>query len=174
MSRIPDITERDQLPEDERHIFDEIVGSRGSVRGPFKVMLHSAELARRTAHTGAYIRFESKLDARVRELTAVTTARLLDCDYEHGAHENAARGMGIPETTLAAIRELRPADLPAEDRWIYELVEQLIVGHRIANDTFQVAQQRLGVPGLVEMVGVIGYYGMIAAPLNAFEVQRAE
>lgn len=172
MSRIPDITERDQLPEKDRSAFDDIVGSRGSVRGPFKVMLHAPELARRTAHTGAYVRFDSPLDPHVKELTAVVTARLLDCDYEHGAHENAARGMGIPEATLAAIRDRRPADLPADDRWIYDLVEQLLVRHRISDETFKAAKERLGVAGLVEMVGVIGYYGMIAAPLNAFEVER--
>ena len=73
---------------------------------------------------------------------------------------------------MAAVRDLRSGDLPAEERWIYDLVDQLLNRHRIADDTFQIARDKLGVPGLVEMVGTIGYYGMIAAPLNAFEVER--
>src|SRR5579884_2583656 len=100
MPRIPTVSERSQLPEDQRHIWDAIVASRGSVRGPFPVMLHSAELAGRTAHVGAFVRFESSLPAEVRELAAMCAARLLDCDYEYAAHHNAARAEGVSEVTL--------------------------------------------------------------------------
>ena len=171
MSRIPGVTERDQVAEDKRHIWDEIIGSRGSVRGPFKVLMHSPELAGRIAHTGAYIRFESGLEAHVREMGAMITARVLDCNYEYGAHEGAARALGTSEATLTAIRERKPDGLPDDVRWIYDLVEQLVDRHRITPETFAIAQEHLGVAGLVELVGTIGYYAMIAAPLNAFEVE---
>jgi 4-carboxymuconolactone decarboxylase len=171
MSRIPDITERDQVPEADRPIFDSIVASRGSVRGPFKVMMHSAELAGRVAHVGAYVRFESKLPSRVRELAALATATLLDCEYERVAHENAARGLGFSEDVLKAVHERRADGIPNDERWIYDLVDQLVNKHRIVDATFKVAQEKLGVPGLVELVSTSGYYAMIAAPLNAFEVQ---
>src|SRR4051794_39957100 len=120
MSRIPDVTARDQLPEDQRHWWDEISASRGSVRGPFKVLLHSPEFAGRAAHLGTYVRFESSLEPLVRELTAMSTARLLQCDYEYGAHKSQVRELGIDDASIAALEEGRAADLPADIRWIYE------------------------------------------------------
>ena len=170
MSRIPDIERREQLPEDQRHCWDEIVASRGSVRGPFKVLLHSPDLAARVAHLGTYVRFESKLDPHVRELTALITARLLDCEYEYSAHQPQLRAAGAPESTLVAVDQRRPADLPDDERWIYELVEQLLERHRISPETFTTARQRLGDAGLVELTSTVGYYALLAATLTAFEV----
>jgi 4-carboxymuconolactone decarboxylase len=171
MTRIPEITAREQLPEDLRHCFDEIVASRGSVRGPFRVLLHSPDFAARVAHVGTYVRFESKLDPHVRELATLIAARLLDCEYEYSAHQPQLRATGTPEAVLTAVDQKRPSDLPDEDRWIYELVEQLIERHRISPETFDTARKRLGDANLVELVGTVGYYALLAAALNAFEVE---
>src|SRR5947209_16721938 len=102
---ISEITSREQVAEDQRHVWDEITASRGSVRGPFRVLLHSPELASRVAHLGTYLRFESTLDPHVREMAALSTARTLDCEYEATAHEGLMRDQGVPESTLAALRE---------------------------------------------------------------------
>lgn len=174
MSRIPDITDRDQLPEGLRHWWDDISASRGSVRGPFKVLLHSPELAGRAAHLGTYVRFESEatLPAHVRELAALITARLLDCGYEYSAHRSQAVQAGVSEATLAAIHaKLAPM---GEDGWLFDFVQELLEAHRVSPPTFEAAQQRLGVQGLVELVGTVGYYAFLAATLNAFEVEPTE
>jgi 4-carboxymuconolactone decarboxylase len=169
--RIPAVTDREQVPEDQRQVWDAIVASRGSVRGPFAVLMHSPEVAGRVAHVGTYVRFESSLDATVRELAAMTTAHLLDCEYERAAHERQAREAGVPDATLQAIRSNRFEAVAAEYRWVSDLTRQLVVDHRIAPATFDDARERLGVRGLVELTATIGYYAMIAAPLNAFEVE---
>ena len=174
MSRIPEVISRQQLPEAQRHHWDEIEASRGSVRGPFKVLLHSPEMAGRAAHLGAHVRFETSLPAQLLEMTAVITARLLDCGYEYSAHSSALLASGVPESTIAAIRDKRPEALPAEDRWLYELAQQILERHRVAATTFEAASMRLGVQGVVELVGTIGYYAFLAAVLNTFEVEPTE
>ena len=68
---IPAVTDRDQVPEDQRHVWDAIVASRGSVRGPFALLMHSPEVAGRVAHVGTFVRFESSLEATSRELAAM-------------------------------------------------------------------------------------------------------
>jgi hypothetical protein len=40
MARLPDIT-RDQLQPEDQQFYDAIAASRGSVRGPYGVLLHS-------------------------------------------------------------------------------------------------------------------------------------
>lgn len=173
MTRIPEITDRSQVPEAHRAAWDEITASRGSVRGPFKVLLHSPELARRIAHVGAYARFETQIDPYLRELTVIIAARLMDCEYEFVAHRPQAVAAGVSEQAVVAIQEGRADDLSVADRLVYDLVEQLVVQHRVSQETFARARDRFGVPELVELVGIVGYYGMLACALNAFEMEPA-
>ena len=169
--RITEIDSREQIEEEQRSAWDEIVASRGQVAGPFKVMLHSPEMARRVAHLGTYIRFESRLDPRIRELATLATARVLECEYEASAHEQQLRKAGAPEEVLNALRGRRMQDLPPEDRWIGAFVEQALTRHRVDAETLAIAEQQLGVSGLVELTGTIGYYSLLAVTLNTFEVQ---
>ena len=67
MARLPLITSKDQLATKDHAIADGIIGSRGSLHGPFSVFLHSPEVAGRIAHLGAYVRFEGTLDMRDRK-----------------------------------------------------------------------------------------------------------
>jgi 4-carboxymuconolactone decarboxylase len=167
--RIPAVTDRDQVPEDQRQHWDAIVASRGSVRGPFALLMHSPEVAGRVAHVGTFVRFESSLEATTRELAAMTTAHLLDCEYETESHERQAREAGAPATTLQAIRNKQFGEVDTAYRWVTDLTRQLVLDHRIAPATFDEARERLGERGLIELTATIGYYAMIAATLNAFE-----
>ena len=167
--RIPAVTEREAVPEAERHVWDAIVASRGAVRGPFGVLMHSPVVAERVAHLGTFIRFESSLEAPTRELAAMVTAHLLDCEYEAGSHERQAREAGVPDATLDAVRAKQFAPIAPEYRWVCEFARQLVLDHRVASDTFEAARERLGTRGLVELAATIGYYANIAAVLDAFE-----
>ena len=75
MARLPSITSKEQVPAQDHAIVDAIVGSRGTLNGPFSMFLHCPEMAGRVAHLGSYVRFEGKLDMRVRVLAAMTVAR---------------------------------------------------------------------------------------------------
>ena len=81
MARLPQITTRDDVAPDHRHIVDGIADSRGRISGPFAMLLHSPEIAGRAAHLGAYIRFNSILDPALRELAIITSTREFDSDY---------------------------------------------------------------------------------------------
>lgn len=134
-------------------------------------MIHSPELARRAAHLGAYVRFEASIDQKITELAALTTARLLDCEYEYSAHAPLGRERGIAQATLTALENRRWSEVADEDRWLVSLVEQILIKHRVDDATLEAAKQRLGLQGLVEVVGTVGYYAMLAATLNTFEVK---
>jgi 4-carboxymuconolactone decarboxylase len=68
-------------------------------------MFHSPEIAGRVAHLGAYVRFEGSLDMRVRVLAAMTVGREYEVLYIWGAQTAGARQLGVPESTITAIRE---------------------------------------------------------------------
>ncbi len=171
MARLPRITSKDQVAPKDQPIFDAIVESRGAVQGPFTMFLHNPDLAGRVAHLGALVRFEGPLDLRVRVLAAMTVARELDAVYVWGAQTSGARRLGVPESTIDAIREKRSSGMPAEDAQIVEFTQSLLRKHRVDNSAFEAIQKRLGNEQLLQLTGTIGYYSLLAMTVNACELE---
>jgi 4-carboxymuconolactone decarboxylase len=137
------------------------------------MFLHAPELAGRVAHLGAYVRFEGRLDMRVRVLAAMTVAREFDAVYVWGAQTGSARRQGVPDSTITAIREKHTRGVPAEDAEIVEATRQLLQRHRLDEAMFQALRKRFGDSGLIELTGTIGYYTMLAMTVNACELEAA-
>ena len=173
MARLIPITSKDQVPAADHAVVDSIVKSRGALQGPFSMFLHAPELAGRAAHLGAYVRFEGRLDMRVRVLAAMVVARELDALYVWGAQTGGARRQGVPESTITAIREKHTRGVPAEDAQIIEFTQRLLREHRVDDALFNAVRQRFGDYGLIELTGSIGYYAMLAMTVNACELEPA-
>ena len=173
MARLALITSKDQVSVKDHAVVDGIVKSRGALHGPFTVFLHCPELAGRLAHLGAFVRFEGSLDKRVRVLAAMAVARELDAVYVWGAQTGGARTLGVPESTITAIREKHSRGLPAEDAQIVEFTRTLMRRHRVDDATVKALQARFGNEGFIELTGLIGYYSMLSMTVNACELEAA-
>lgn len=174
-SRMPFVTNREQLPEAQRRNYDRIAESRERVGGPFGVLLNSPEVAGRTGHLGAYLRFEGELSGAVRELAILTTAREFDCAYEWAFHEPLARREGVSEETVAVVADQAPADgLPEVEARVVRYGRHLLREHRVPDALFRAVKDDFGVRGITELTATVGYYGMLACVLNAFEVLPEE
>jgi 4-carboxymuconolactone decarboxylase len=172
MARVPRITKRDELPEEQRPIFDAIAESRGAVGGPFAVLLNSPEVAGRAAHLGTYLRFESALSGVQRELAIITTARERNCALEWGGHVQLARREGVREEAIDAVGKRAPLDaLTDEERTIVRYARELLLQHRVSDESFAAAHAMLGDRGVTDLTATVGYYSMLACALNAFEVE---
>ena len=172
MARLPRITVREDLPAEDAHAFDSIAESRGRVIGPFSMLLHSPEVAARTAHLGAYIRFESVLSPADRELVIIATSREFDCDFEWSAHEPLAREAGVPPETIETVAHQGDAGrLSPGEKTIVEYGRQLFRDRRVSDETFDEARSLFGDRGVVELTATFGYYAMLACALNAFRVE---
>ena len=163
MTRIPEITLKEELPEDQQRIFDEIFASRGKMVGPFTFLLHSPEVARRVAHLGAYLRFETILSPVERELAICTAAREHGCDREWRGHSKLAREAGAREEALGVIDEKGALDrLTSMEALIIGFARELAHECRVSDATFEAAKARYGNKGVVELSTLIGYYTMLA------------
>jgi len=172
--RIAPITRRDQVSEAHRPIFDAVAEGRGSVRGPFGILMHSPVLCRRHLDVGTFLRFNSRLEADSRELAIIATAREKDCPYIWAAHAPAARQAGIGNAVVSAVRDRADlAGVPAAERDIVDYTRQLAKDNAVTPVLFDRLQGRHGVPWLVELTCLIGHYGIVASILNAFEVAPA-
>jgi 4-carboxymuconolactone decarboxylase len=172
MARVPLISRKDEVPPEHQAAFDAIAESRGRVAGPFAVLLHSPEVAKRAAHLGAYLRFESSLAGAERELAILATARAMDCRYEWAAHVPLARKAGVRIEAITAIRTRQaPQGLTPAEAEIVAYAVALLSSHRVEGALFEGLRKRLGPRAMVELTAIVGYYALIACTLNAFEVQ---
>jgi 4-carboxymuconolactone decarboxylase len=174
MPRLESITRKDQVPASAHAIFDSIVASRGGVHGPFTVFMHSPEIAGRVAHLGAYVRFEGSLDMRVRVLAAMTVGREYEALYIWGAQTGGARRLGVPESTITAIRDNHTRGVLPEDAQIIEFTRQLLRKHRIDDATANAMRTRFGDDEFIQLTGAIGYYALLAMTVNAGELEPGE
>ena len=171
MARLPSI-DRDQLTvEDQKH-FDQIAESRGSIRGPYGVLLHSPELAARIASTGAYLRFEFDMPNALKEVAILATAGQLKNQYEFTAHARLARNAGVSDETIRAIAEGRaPEGLTGDEAMLVQYTNELLRDRKITDATFNAVKSRLGDSGVVELTALIGHYLLVAQILTAFEIE---
>ena len=91
--------ERDDLPELERGIFDDLLKQRGSIGNIFRVVAHSPLLLRRMLYFSDGLRNRTKLDPRYRELAIMTVGRLTECEYEYVHHQAFAKRVGVATGT---------------------------------------------------------------------------
>src|SRR5215471_9700531 len=170
MARVRSL-EREDLPAEHRHVYDDIAVSRGRVQPNFKILLNNPLATARMAALGGYVRFETPLSSRVKMLAVLATAREFDGDYVWTANLPQARDAGVDEATIQAIRERRaPQGLVPEDALIVQFTLELLRQHRITDATFQAVQQKLGDAGVIDLLILIGYYGSLSHSLSALEV----
>jgi 4-carboxymuconolactone decarboxylase len=163
MPRLPQIKDKESLPEQHQGIIDYLVQTRGRVSDGFSVLLNSPDLASRIAHTGSYVRFESTLPDRMRELAALTASSEMGNLYERTIHAGDVAKLGVPQSTIDAIVHLQPLDnVSPEDSLPVRAARELLRVHELSNATFEEARAQLGDQGVVDLVGNIGYYTMLA------------
>lgn len=171
MPRLPEIFERDALPENQREVHDYLVKTRGAVSNGFAPFLHSPELVSRIAHLGTYIRFESTLPAKTRELLALTASSDLDNAYERTIHRRDALAQGASQSVVDAVANKEDLqDVPDDETLPVRCARELIRDHGLSDETFAAAQKEFGNQGVVELIGTISYYAMLAYNHNAMQV----
>ena len=148
-----------------------VSGPRGRVQGPLRMWLESPVLADRAQALGAFCRYESALPPRLSELAIIVTGAFWRAGFEWHVHAPLARDAGIPEAAIEAIREGHEPSFDHEDeRAVHVFTRELLETRRVGEATYAAAFAALGQRGVVDLVGIIGYYGLISLTINAFEV----
>jgi 4-carboxymuconolactone decarboxylase len=171
--RVPEITNREDLPEHQREFYDSILASRKRIGAPYNFLLHAPDLAARTAHLIGYALFSTDFPQDIKELAICTVAREMDCAFEWAAHADDARKAGVREQCIKIIQDRKaPAGLTEREAEVVGYVQELLrPPHRITPATFDALKARIGVPRLVELTGILGAYVGLACSLNAFDVE---
>lgn len=172
--RVPQLRSRDQLDAEGQAMFDAIAEGGRSVRGPFSLLMHSPPLCKCVIDVSSCLRRQSVLSAPVRELVTLAAAREFDCPYVWASHAPAARRDGVPDATIALVRNSGDtSSLTPDEADVIEFTRQVLRAHRVTQALFDRLRDRHGVPWLVELTALIGHYRIITAVINAVELAPA-
>ena len=175
--RLPPIPPEQLSEAQHQAVANLLAGPRSTLEGPFVPLLRSPALMTRLQQTGAYLRFESPLPARLRELVILWVARHWDQPVEWAIHYPLALAAGLAPAVVQAIREgRRPGELArdglmpeglAPQEWLaLDVCEALSAQRGLDDATYARAVAQLGEPGLIDLIALVGYYGLLAMVLN--------
>ena len=160
----------------QKQTYDEsIAGKRGKPPAPMMAWLGSPEMAQHATRLGAVLRFDTIFPAKLSEIAILVTARHWTAHYEWFAHKRLALKGGMDPQIIEDIRHRRtPRFDDPKGQMIYDVAKSLHEGHGLTKSLYDEAVKVLTVRGLVEVVGLCGYYTMVSMTLNTFEFELPE
>lgn len=147
-----------------REIID---GPRGAVYGPFVPLLRSPELMKHAQRMGEYLRYRSAIGVRLSELAILVTARQWDQQVEWTIHAPIAAQVGIPGSVIAAIAaRARPTDMLVDEAVVHDFCVELHENKAVSDRVYADALALFGEHGVVDLIGINGYYTLLAMVMN--------
>jgi uncharacterized peroxidase-related enzyme len=171
VARLPYLS-RDQLPEHEPRLFDDIQERFGRLNNIFRILAHQLLLLRHVIDCGLALRHETRLDPVLRELAILTVGRLTHCDYESTHHRALAARLGVRADQLERLEAWEPDPAfnkheRAVIRYAAEATQQITV----ASQTFDALQGFLDAQQILELVLNVAFYNMVVRVLVPLEVE---
>lgn len=158
----------DQMNAAQRAAAAELIaGPRKGVKGPFIPLLRSPELMARLQKVGEYLRFESALPPRISEFATLIVARHWTQQFEWFTHVPLALKAGTPKTTIDELGDgARPTGMSAEEAFVYDFACELSLNRGVCDGTYRTAVEIFGERGVIDLIGIIGYFTLISMVLN--------
>ena len=163
----------DKLTPEQKKAADAIVaGPRGGLRGPFEPWLRRPQLADRAQKLGEYCRFNNSLPQRPRGAGDLPGRPALQgavrvlrpCPARQGSRASRPRSS---RRCAPAQRRLSRATSSASSTTSSPSISRP-TGSSTPN--YKRAVDAFGEPGVVDLVGVCGYYMLVSMTLNVFEM----
>ena len=152
----------------QQQAIDEFRRLRGTEPfGPFVALLKSPELLTRVSALGEYLRYRSALPPRLSEFVIVITAAHWHQSYEWDLHAPIALKAGLTQSILAGLAAgQRPDGLAEDEAALYDFCRAVHAGGHPSEAVHARATLALGEQGVIDAIGICGYYAMLAMVLN--------
>jgi 4-carboxymuconolactone decarboxylase len=165
--RFKPLTYDEMTPAQKKMIDNLLAGPRGGAEGPFNVLLRSPEMGDLAGTFGASTRFATSVPRKLNELAIIIVARHWTSQFEWQAHHRAALNAGLSPAIADAIAEgRRPQGMQKDEEIVYNFCTELLNTKQMSDATFNATKEALGERGMVDLVGVMGWYNMVSMLLN--------
>jgi 4-carboxymuconolactone decarboxylase len=166
-NRFAPLSYRTMTPAQKTMFEHLITGERRGASGPFNVLLRSPEMGDLAQEFGASMRYHSSIPSRLNELAIILTARHWTSHYEWYAHKRAALQAGLSPAIVDAVATgRRPTEMKADEEAVFTFIQELLATKQVSDQTFSAAKALFGERGVVDLVGVSGYYTLVSMLLN--------
>ena len=166
-NRFKPLTFGELTPEQKTLVDHLLSGERGTLNGPFNVLLRSPEMGDLAQKLGAYVRFHTTVPPKLNELAILITARSLNVQYEWVAHHRLALQAGLSPAVIDAVAAgKRPPSMQPDEEIVYNFATELVNTKQVSDSTFRAAIDRFGERTVVDLIGVVGYYHFVSMILN--------
>jgi 4-carboxymuconolactone decarboxylase len=182
------ILQADQMNAEQKQLLEALLaGPRGGGNnspeaiqkmlrgGPFNAWMRSPDLGNRLQNVGEYIRYKTSLPRRLNEFAILITAREWTSQYEWYAHYPLAMKAGLSAKVADELAlGKRPSAMSDDEAVVYEFCIQLHRARNVDDGTFNRALGLFGEQGVVDLIGVNGYYTAVSMMLNVAQVMPPE
>ena len=169
MPRFKPLAEENMSETQRKAVQDLENGPRGRMNphGPNALLLRSPDLMTRTQMVGEYLRYRCSLPPRLREFAIIVTARQWSAQVEWLEHSPRAIKEGVERSVVDdLLAGRRPQAMKDDEAAVYRFVTELHETHGVTDATFAAAADRFGEHGVIDLIGLTGYYTMLAMVLN--------
>jgi 4-carboxymuconolactone decarboxylase len=158
----------EELTPEQKTLIDHLLaGDRGTVTGPFNVLLRSPEMGDLAQQFGAQMRYHSSIPRKLNEFAILITARFWTSQYEWYAHQRDGLKYGLNPALIDSVATgKRPSPMEHDEEIVYNFCTELLKTKQVSDATFKTTADRFGERGVVDLIGTIGYYNMVSMLLN--------
>ena len=166
-NRMPPIP-MDKMTDAQRKVAVEIAaGPRGKVEGPYWPIIRSPGLTESLQKVGEYYRYRCPLDRKINEMAALMAARSWSQQFIWDVHILQALDAGLKNDIALALAEgRRPAGMAEDEEILYDFVMELLTNKGVSDPTYARTVAKFGESGVIDIVGIVGYYTTLAMIMN--------
>jgi 4-carboxymuconolactone decarboxylase len=137
MPRVTPVASKGDVSPEYQAVVDDVLKVFGAIRGPFSMMLHSPEMAKRMLPLVSFFRDESVVEGKLRSVGILAAVREREASYVWAAQVTAARRNGLREEAIDLLRaKANASKFPAEEAAIVTYVRQLMRTNRADQAAF--------------------------------------
>lgn len=166
-NRMPPIPTEKMTAAQKKAAAELIAGPRGKVEGPYWPIIRSPGFMNPMQKVGEYFRYHCPLDRKINEMAALMTARWWTQQFEWDVHIQLALDAGLKPAVAEALAEgRRPAAMAEDEEILYDFVMELLANKGVTDATYAKTVAKFGEPGIIDIMGILGYYATLAMIMN--------
>jgi len=165
MARVPYLN-RDDLPDSSKDLLTREINL-------YRAMIHSPEGTRSFQKFANWIRFDSKLDPRLREMVILQVGHLVGSAYEYSHHVKIGKEFGVTDRDIRCIIEEtagRSTALPDLERTVLRATREMTSGLRVETTTFEALRNHFDHEHIVELMLIVSFYNGVVRFLESLAI----
>jgi alkylhydroperoxidase family enzyme len=165
MARVPYLNKPD-LAEADQELLNRPISLH-------RALVNSPKAARAFSSLGGFIRYGSKLDARLRELAILQVGWLARSPYEWSHHVKLGHDFGVTDADIQALIDDTAGKSTALDdltKTVLRASREITDDGAMADATFATLQAALGNEQLVDLTIAISFYNAVVRVLGTLQI----